>query len=76
MGMFGTGNCGVAPGYLNERFPTAARAVGAGFAYQAGAAMAAVGPTFIGSLQDGGMSLATPMAACIAAAGLVVILLV
>ena len=38
--------------------------------------MAAVGPTFIGSLQDGGMSLATPMPACIAAAGLVVILLV
>jgi SHS family lactate transporter-like MFS transporter len=75
MGLFGTGTFGVAPSYLNERFPTAARAAGAGFAYQAGAALASFGPTLIGSLQDRGMPLATAMASCIAGAGLLVIAL-
>ena len=37
MGFFGAGNFGIVPGYLTERFPTAARAVGAGFAYHVGA---------------------------------------
>ena len=37
MGFFGAGNFGVVPGYLTERFPTVARAVGAGFAYHVGA---------------------------------------
>ncbi|HEY7687286.1 MAG TPA: MFS transporter, partial [Dongiaceae bacterium] len=37
MGVFGTGAFGVVPTYLSERFPTAARGLGAGFAYQAGA---------------------------------------
>ena len=32
MGVFGAGNFGVIPTYLNERFPTAVRAAGAGFA--------------------------------------------
>jgi SHS family lactate transporter-like MFS transporter len=76
MGTFGTGSFGVAPGYLNERFPTAARAAGAGFAYQAGAALASFGPTLIGSFQDRGMPLAAAMASCIAGAGLLVIALV
>jgi SHS family lactate transporter-like MFS transporter len=65
MGVFGTGAFGIIPTYLSERFPTAARGVGAGFAYQAGAAMAAVGPTLIGSLRDNGVTLAWGMASCI-----------
>jgi SHS family lactate transporter-like MFS transporter len=76
MGHFGTGNFGVVPGYLNERYPTAVRAAGAGFAYQAGAAAASFGPTLIGGLQDRGMALTTAMAACIAASGALVVLLV
>lgn len=59
---FATGNFGMVPGYLSERFPTAARGAGAGFAYHVGAAIAAVTPYIIGSLQDGGMTLARAMA--------------
>jgi SHS family lactate transporter-like MFS transporter len=69
MGVFGTGAFGVVPTYLSERFPTSARGVGAGFAYQAGAAMAAIGPTLIGSLRDTGLSLAAGMALCILVSG-------
>jgi SHS family lactate transporter-like MFS transporter len=76
MGTFGTGNFGVVPGYLSERFPTAARAVGAGFSYQAGAALASMGPTIIGNLHDRGMALSSAMALCIAVSGLLVLLLV
>jgi SHS family lactate transporter-like MFS transporter len=76
MGVFGTGAFGIVPTYLSERFPTAARAVGGGFAYQAGAALAAIGPTLIGSLRDGGMPLASAMAVCIAASGTLAIALV
>jgi SHS family lactate transporter-like MFS transporter len=75
MGFFGTGNFGIVPGYLSERFPTAARAVGAGFAYQAGAALASFGPTLIGALHDRGMPLGMAMASCIAVAGMLVIAL-
>jgi SHS family lactate transporter-like MFS transporter len=75
MGFFGTGNFGIVPGYLTERFPTVARAAGAGFAYQSGAALASVGPTLIGSMTDAGMALARAMAICIAAGGALVILL-
>ena len=75
MGVFGTGAFGVVPTYLSERFPTAARGVGAGFAYQAGAAMAAIGPTLIGSLRDNGTSLAWGMASCILVSGTLTIVL-
>jgi len=75
MGVFGTGAFGVVPTYLSERFPTAARAVGGGFSYQAGAALAAIGPTFIGSLHDNGIELASAMAACIAVSGVLFIAL-
>ena len=57
----GTGNFGMTPTYLAERFPTAVRAAGAGFAYQAGGGLAAVTPTIIGVLEDGGMPLAHAM---------------
>jgi SHS family lactate transporter-like MFS transporter len=69
MGVFGTGAFGIIPTYLSERFPTSTRGVGAGFAYQAGAAMAAIGPTLIGSLRDNGVSLEWGMASCILISG-------
>jgi SHS family lactate transporter-like MFS transporter len=72
---FGTANFGMVPAYLNERFPTAARAAGAGFAYHVGAGLAAVMPYLIGSLQDRGMALADAMGVCIAATGLLAIAL-
>ena len=75
MGFFGTGNFGIVPGYLNERFPTGSRAAGAGFAYQAGAALASVAPTLIGTLHDRGMAWAPAMAVCIAASGVLVLVL-
>jgi SHS family lactate transporter-like MFS transporter len=77
-GGFMTGSCGigilgVAPAYLSERFPTAARAMGPGFAFHAGAAVGSLTPTFIGVLQDRGMTLPGAMGACMAVAGLLVI---
>jgi putative sialic acid transporter len=75
MGFFGAGNFGVVPGYLTERFPTVARAVGAGFAYHVGAGLGSFTPTLVGMLQDRGLPLPTAMAACIAGAGAMVILM-
>ena len=75
MGFFGAGNFGVVPGYLTERFPTVARAVGAGFAYHVGAGLGSFTPTLVGMLQDRGLPLPTAMAACIAGSGAMVILL-
>jgi MFS transporter, SHS family, lactate transporter len=75
MGVFGTGAFGVVPTYLSERFPTAARGLGAGFSYQAGAALAAFGPTLIGSLRDNGMALSSGMAVCILVSGILTIIL-
>jgi MFS family permease len=75
MGFFGAGNFGVVPGYLTERFPTAARAFGAGFAYHVGAGLGSVTPTLVGMLQDRGLPLPTAMGTCIAASGTLVILL-
>jgi SHS family lactate transporter-like MFS transporter len=75
MGTFGAGNFGVVPGYLTERFPTVARAVGAGFAYHVGAGLGSFTPTLVGMLQDRGLPLATAMAACIAGSGTLVIIL-
>jgi SHS family lactate transporter-like MFS transporter len=76
IGFFAAGSWGMVPSYLTERFPTAARAIGAGFAYHAGAALGSFTPAFIGHLQDRGMPLPDAMAWCIAAAGVVVIALV
>jgi SHS family lactate transporter-like MFS transporter len=73
VGFFAAGAWGMVPSYLNERFPTATRAVGAGFAYHVGAATGSLTPTVIGLFQDRGMALASAMAACIALAGVLVI---
>ena len=75
MGLFGAGNFGIVPGYLTERFPTAARAVGAGFAYHVGAGLGSFTPTLVGMLQDRGLPLPSAMAACIAGSGAIVILM-
>ena len=69
VGFFAAGSWGIVPIYLNERFPTAVRAVGAGFAYHFGAAIGSFTPTIIGAMQDRGIPLSTAMASCIAIAG-------
>jgi SHS family lactate transporter-like MFS transporter len=61
MGTFGCGIWGMAPAYVTERYPTAARGAGPGFCYHAAAAIGAIMPPLIGSLQDGGMSVANAM---------------
>jgi SHS family lactate transporter-like MFS transporter len=76
IGFFAAGAWGMVPSYLTERFPTAARAVGAGFAYHAGAGIGSFTPQLIGLLQDRGVALPTAMAACITLAGVLVIALV
>jgi len=75
MGVFGAGNFGVVPGYLTERFPTVARAVGAGFAYHVGAGLGSSTPFIVGMMQDAGYRLPTAMAACIAGSATVVIVM-
>jgi SHS family lactate transporter-like MFS transporter len=75
MGLFGTGNFGIAPGYLSERFPTAARAAGAGFSYQAGAALASPTAALIGAMIDRGQAIQSATAICIATSSLLVLLL-
>jgi SHS family lactate transporter-like MFS transporter len=74
IGLFAAGAWGIVPGYLSERFPTAARAAGAGLAYHVGAGLGSFTPYWIGALQDRGMTLAAAMAACIIASGLLVML--
>jgi len=76
VGLSAIGAWGMAPSYLTERFPTAARAVGPGFAYHAGAAVGSFTPTFIGWLQDRHIGLPTAMSACIALAGLLLALVI
>jgi MFS family permease len=61
MGAFGSGIWGMAPAYVAERFPTAVRGVGPGFAYHAAAGIGAVMPPLIGSMRDRGMALSTAM---------------
>ena len=73
MGLFGVGNFGVVPSYLNERFPTAARAAGAGLAYHTGAAASSLMPFIVGAMQDRGVALANAMAYCIAVTGALVL---
>ena len=76
MGVCGVGVWGMAPSYLTERFPTAARAVGPGFAYHAGAFVGSLTPTLIGTLQDRGVGLGTAMEICIAIAGTLLAMIV
>jgi MFS family permease len=73
MGIFGVGMWGVVPTYLSERFPTAVRGVGAGFAYHAGAALGALTPYAVGALQDSGWTLPNAMALCIVSSLLIVV---
>jgi len=73
MGACGHGAWGIVPSYLAERFPTAARSAGVGFTYHAGAALGAVTPTLLGSLQDQGMMLTHAMAAGIATSGVIIV---
>jgi len=73
MGFFGAGMWGVVPTYLSERFPTAVRSVGAGFAYHAGAALGALTPTVVGAMQDANWPLPRAMATCIIGSLLAVI---
>jgi len=72
MGICGIGIWGMAPTYLTERFPTAVRGIGPGFAYHAGAALGSVTPTVIGVLQRRGLPLSDAMAIVIALAGAIV----
>ena len=73
VGVFAAGCLGIMPGYLSERFPTAARAVGAGFAYHVGAGIGSFTPYLVGALQDRGVPLTTAMGVCIVISGLLVI---
>jgi MFS transporter, SHS family, lactate transporter len=73
MGFFGAGMWGMVPTYLSERFPTAVRGVGSGFAYHAGAAIGALTPFVVGFLQDTGWTLGNTMAVCITTSLLIVI---
>jgi SHS family lactate transporter-like MFS transporter len=73
VGCFGVGMWGIVPTYLIERFPTAARSVGAGFAYHSGAALGSFTPAIVGGLRDRGWALADAMAVCIVIALLLVI---
>ena len=72
MGFFGAGMWGVVPTYLSERFPTAVRSVGGGFAYHAGAALGSLTPYVVGALR-GGWALADAMATCIAVSLVIVV---
>jgi SHS family lactate transporter-like MFS transporter len=75
IGLGCSGAWGIVPGYLSERFPTDARAVGTGFAYHIGAGLAAFTPYLIGALQDRGTPLASAMLTCIAVAGTLVLVM-
>ena len=75
MGLFGVGNFGIVPSYLSERFPTAARAAGGGFAYHVGAAMSALMPFIVGAMKDRGTPLGSAMAICISVGGVLLVVL-
>jgi MFS transporter, SHS family, lactate transporter len=76
MGAFGGGIWGVAPAYVTERFPTAARGVGPGFSYHAAAAVGSVMPMLIGTMQDRGAALPNAMAIAIAASLILCVILI
>ncbi len=70
MGFFGMGIWGMAPAYSNERFPTEVRGVGPGFCYHAAAALGALMPYLLGTLQDRGFDLVNAMSAAMIISGL------
>lgn len=70
MGFFGMGIWGMAPAYTSERFPTAVRGVGPGFCYHAAAALGALMPYLLGSLQDRGFVLVDAMSIAMIVSGL------
>jgi MFS transporter, SHS family, lactate transporter len=70
MGSCGSGIWGMAPAYVSERFPTSARGVGPGFTYHAGAAIGAVMPVVLGTLQDRGVALTDAMTVAMICSGL------
>jgi SHS family lactate transporter-like MFS transporter len=76
VGVCGIGIWGMAPTYLTERFPTAVRSVGPGFAFHAGAAIGSITPTVIGIMQQRGMPLGNAMAMMIAIAGVIVAIVI
>jgi MFS transporter, SHS family, lactate transporter len=76
MGAFGIGIWGMAPAYVTERFPTAARGVGPGFSYHAGAAVGSVMPVLIGALQDRSAALPNAMMVAIAASLILCVVLI
>jgi MFS transporter, SHS family, lactate transporter len=76
MGASGMGLWGMIPSYLTERFPTAARAVGPGFAYHFGAAVGSLSPILVGTLQDRSMRLPSAMAWCMAISLLLVAMII
>ncbi|HEX9247008.1 MAG TPA: MFS transporter [bacterium] len=67
-GAIGVGLWGVAPAYLAERFPTAARGAGPGAAYHVGAAIGSFTPTLQALFHRGGMSLGQSIGITIAMA--------
>ncbi|MFN2445251.1 MAG: hypothetical protein ABR606_06685 [Vicinamibacterales bacterium] len=73
IGLGCSGAWGIVPGYLSERFPTEARAVGTGFAYHVGAGLGSFTPFLIGALQDRGTPLPVAMLGCIIVAGVLVV---
>jgi SHS family lactate transporter-like MFS transporter len=73
IGTTGAGMWGIVPTYLIERFPTAIRGLGAGFAYHMGAALGSVTPALVGVFRDRCWALRDAMAVCIVAALLLVI---
>src|SRR5687767_13353825 len=75
IGLGCSGAWGIVPGYLSERFPTEARAVGTGFAYHVGAGLGAFTPYLIGGFKDQGIALATAMLWCIVVAGVLVLIM-
>jgi SHS family lactate transporter-like MFS transporter len=75
IGLGCSGAWGIVPGYLSERFPTDARAVGTGFAYHVGAGLGSFTPFLIGAFQDRGMALPNAMLTCIATAGVLVLIM-
>jgi len=67
MGACASGVFGIVPAYVAERFPTAARGVGAGVSYHTATAVGSVIPVLIGTMQDRGMVLANAMTVAAAA---------
>jgi SHS family lactate transporter-like MFS transporter len=76
MGLGALGIWGVIPTYLSERFSTAVRGAGGGFAYHAGTAIAAPTPYLIGKLTDNGVSRSDGMSMFIAVANLLAVALI